>query len=116
MATPKRKAEEDAERDDADAKLARVPESEDDSMAAKEQPAAAGDGKGYVACLHEVSYPDGYDHANTESRAPTDAKPAKEYPFTLDPFQREAVRCLEAGESVLVSSVLMILSFWLMNH
>lgn len=63
MATPKRKAEEDAERDDADAKLARVPESEDDSMAAKEQPAAAGDGKGYVACLHEVSYPDGYDRS-----------------------------------------------------
>jgi ATP-dependent RNA helicase DOB1 len=32
------------------------------------------------------------------------AVPAKEYPFTLDPFQRQAVRCLERNESVLVSA------------
>ena len=29
-------------------------------------------------------------------------KPAKEYPFKLDPFQQTAVNCLEMGESVLV--------------
>lgn len=31
-------------------------------------------------------------------------KPAKEYPFTLDPFQKESVACLERRESVLVSA------------
>ena len=31
-------------------------------------------------------------------------KMAKEYPFTLDPFQARAVACLEANESVLVSA------------
>ncbi|XP_024395394.1 DExH-box ATP-dependent RNA helicase DExH9 [Physcomitrium patens] len=110
MATSKRKAEEDAERDDPAGKLARLPEPEndveDDAAAAEdgeEEPAANGNGNRYVACLHEVSYPEGYDHANGGERlAP--AKPAKEYPFTLDPFQREAIRCLEAGESVLVSA------------
>lgn len=109
MATSKRKAEEDAERDDPAGKLARLPEPEndveDDAAAAEdgeEEPAANGNGNRYVACLHEVSYPEGYDHANGGERlAP--AKPAKEYPFTLDPFQREAIRCLEAGESVLVN-------------
>ena len=31
-------------------------------------------------------------------------KPAKTYPFTLDPFQKRAVECLERNESVLVSA------------
>ena len=31
-------------------------------------------------------------------------KPAKEYPFELDPFQKQAVGCLERNESVLVSA------------
>ena len=30
--------------------------------------------------------------------------PAKEYPFVLDAFQKESVRCLENDESVLVSA------------
>jgi ATP-dependent RNA helicase DOB1 len=30
--------------------------------------------------------------------------PAKEYPFTLDPFQKEAILCLENNQSVLVSA------------
>ena len=30
--------------------------------------------------------------------------PAKEYPFTLDPFQTEAICCLENKQSVLVSA------------
>lgn len=38
-----------------------------------------------------------------KNRPPT-GKPAKEYPFTLDPFQRESVECLERGQSVLVSA------------
>lgn len=31
-------------------------------------------------------------------------KPAKEYPFILDPFQKEALLCLENNQSVLVSA------------
>jgi ATP-dependent RNA helicase DOB1 len=30
--------------------------------------------------------------------------PAKEYPFILDPFQKEALLCLENNQSVLVSA------------
>ena len=33
-----------------------------------------------------------------------EGKPAKEYPFILDPFQKEAVLCLENQRSVLVSA------------
>lgn len=32
------------------------------------------------------------------------AKPAKEYPFTLDPFQKQAIEYIERNESVLVSA------------
>lgn len=38
----------------------------------------------------------------SEYRPPV--KAAKEYPFVLDPFQNEAVKCLERNESVLVSA------------
>jgi ATP-dependent RNA helicase DOB1 len=34
----------------------------------------------------------------------TTSKPAKEYPFTLDPFQKSAIQFIEDGESVLVSA------------
>eukprot|EP00112_Aurelia_sp_Birch-Aquarium-sp1_P016633 Seg379.1 transcript_id=Seg379.1/GoldUCD/mRNA.D3Y31 product="Exosome RNA helicase MTR4" protein_id=Seg379.1/GoldUCD/D3Y31 len=34
----------------------------------------------------------------------TDEKPAKEYPFILDPFQKEALKCLSNNQSVLVSA------------
>lgn len=33
-----------------------------------------------------------------------EAKPAKEYPFELDPFQKRSVYCIERNESVLVSA------------
>ena len=33
-----------------------------------------------------------------------EGKPAKEYPFILDPFQKEALLCLENNQSVLVSA------------
>ncbi|KAJ6394957.1 hypothetical protein OIU77_024049 [Salix suchowensis] len=32
------------------------------------------------------------------------SKPAKEFPFTLDPFQSEAISCLDNGQSVMVSA------------
>ena len=104
MATPKRKADNDADLDESAAKQARLLESqgvsEDDT--AEEEPAA--NGKGYVACLHEVSYPEGYNHVRA-GRVPSSTKPAKVYPLTLDPFQRKAVWCLEARESVLVRTL-----------
>ncbi|XP_026391600.1 DExH-box ATP-dependent RNA helicase DExH9-like [Papaver somniferum] len=56
-----------------------------------------------AACIHEVSYPKGYTpplrRCNNSNR-----KPAKEYPFSLDSFQSEAIKCLDKGESVMVSA------------
>lgn len=31
-------------------------------------------------------------------------KPAKEYPFVLDPFQKEAILCIDNNQSVLISA------------
>ncbi|CAD7961221.1 unnamed protein product [Amoebophrya sp. A120] len=53
-----------------------------------------------VNCVHEMVKPKGY-----ESPALTkDFKPAKQYPYTLDTFQRRAIDCLEKRETVLVSA------------
>ncbi|KAL5813687.1 hypothetical protein ACOSQ4_024328 [Xanthoceras sorbifolium] len=57
-----------------------------------------------VTCLHDVSYPQGYVPSNASEAARLDNKPAKEYPFALDPFQSEAIKCLDSGESVMVSA------------
>lgn len=54
-----------------------------------------------IACLHDVSYPEGYVPPPPSSSA---SAPAKEFPFTLDPFQSESINCLENGESVMVSA------------
>ena len=35
---------------------------------------------------------------------PPSDKPAKEYPFVLDPFQKQSLLCLENNQSVLVSA------------
>ena len=35
---------------------------------------------------------------------PVNTEPAKTYPFILDPFQKEALLCLENNQSVLVSA------------
>ena len=35
---------------------------------------------------------------------PASTQPSKEYPFILDPFQKEAILCLENHQSVLVSA------------
>lgn len=54
-------------------------------------------------CVHEVAVPSGYPYVPmSETSLP--AKMAKEYPFTLDPFQKEAIKCIERRESVLVSA------------
>lgn len=60
-----------------------------------------------VACLHDVSYPEGYLPRKTLNLGSIDienSKPAKEFPFSLDPFQFEAIKCLDNGESVMVSA------------
>ncbi|XP_032241598.2 exosome RNA helicase MTR4 [Nematostella vectensis] len=53
------------------------------------------------ACSHEVAFPKGFEYTPLVQSA---AKPAKEYPFILDPFQKEALRCLENNKSVLISA------------
>ncbi|XP_027928311.1 DExH-box ATP-dependent RNA helicase DExH9 isoform X2 [Vigna unguiculata] len=54
-------------------------------------------------CVHHVSYPPGYTHPSSPPTQ-THAEPAKKFPFTLDPFQSQAITCLENGESVMVSA------------
>lgn len=53
------------------------------------------------ACNHEVAVPEGCEYIPLVQKA---AKPAKEYPFILDPFQKESLKCLENNQSVLVSA------------
>nr|GEU73064.1 DExH-box ATP-dependent RNA helicase DExH9 [Tanacetum cinerariifolium] len=57
-----------------------------------------------IACVHDVSYPENYVASPRKSDSEKDTKPAKEFPFSLDPFQSEAIHCLNAGESVMVSA------------
>ena len=67
-----------------------------------------------VACLHDVSFPPGYVPSSSSTgpaAAEADAKPAKEFPFTLDPFQSEAIKCLNNGESVMVRFLLLLLLY-----
>nr|POE89617.1 dexh-box atp-dependent rna helicase dexh9 [Quercus suber] len=47
-----------------------------------------------VACLHDVSYPEGYVPPHSPSSSAS--APAKEFPFTLDSFQSESINCLES--------------------
>ncbi|VDL60225.1 unnamed protein product [Hymenolepis diminuta] len=55
-----------------------------------------------TGCLHEVVLPVGVDRF--KPLVPISQTPAKTYPFKLDPFQREAVLCIENDQSVLVSA------------
>lgn len=57
-----------------------------------------------VACVHDVSYPEGYIPSSCPRIVRDNPKPAKEFPFVLDPFQTEAIKCLDGGESVMVSA------------
>ncbi len=53
-------------------------------------------------CNHEVALPNDVEYQPLKNNPNT--VPAKEYPFTLDPFQKEAILCLENNQSVLVSA------------
>lgn len=52
-------------------------------------------------CSHEVALPLNDEYKPLKARV---GKAAKEYPFVLDPFQREAILCIDNNESVLVSA------------
>ncbi|KAL7304922.1 hypothetical protein TKK_0002720 [Trichogramma kaykai] len=53
------------------------------------------------SCTHEVAIPSDYTYLPLEQKT---TKPAKEYKFVLDPFQKEAILCIENDQSVLVSA------------
>lgn len=54
-----------------------------------------------MTCSHEVALPEDW----VEPPPPATVKPAaRTYPFTLDPFQKESIECLEKGQSVLVAA------------
>lgn len=53
------------------------------------------------ACTHEVACPPGQSYVPLQ---PSRIEPAKVYPFTLDPFQKESILCVDNNQSVLVSA------------
>lgn len=52
-------------------------------------------------CTHEVAIPPNIVYAPLVQRT---GPPAKEYSFILDPFQKEAISCIDNLQSVLVSA------------
>uniref|UniRef100_A0A8C5L4F4 RNA helicase n=1 Tax=Jaculus jaculus TaxID=51337 RepID=A0A8C5L4F4_JACJA len=52
-------------------------------------------------CTHEVALPADENYVPLRPRV---GKAAKEYPFILDAFQREAIQCVDNNQSVLVSA------------
>ncbi|KAM9306492.1 LOW QUALITY PROTEIN: exosome RNA helicase MTR4 [Pholidichthys leucotaenia] len=52
-------------------------------------------------CSHEVALAENDEYKPLKPRV---GKAAKEYPFVLDPFQREAILCIDNNQSVLVSA------------
>ncbi|XP_037301563.1 LOW QUALITY PROTEIN: exosome RNA helicase MTR4 [Manduca sexta] len=55
----------------------------------------------HEGCTHEVAIPPKHDYAPL---APLTSEPAKQYSFILDPFQKEAILCIDNLQSVLVSA------------
>ena len=62
--------------------------------------------EGSRSCVLETAYPPFWDHSKPEPPPlpPSSLPPAKTYPFTLDPFQSQAIASLERNQSVLVSA------------
>lgn len=52
---------------------------------------------------HQVALPPDYPYVPLSEHKPPE-KPAREWAFTLDPFQQVAIKSIERGESVLVSA------------
>ncbi|CAH0727479.1 unnamed protein product, partial [Brenthis ino] len=55
----------------------------------------------HEGCTHEVALPPNHDYAPL---LPITSEPAKQYSFILDPFQKEAIMCIDNLQSVLVSA------------
>ena len=56
-------------------------------------------------CLHEVVCPIDAEYVPLRDLSENEGyKPAKEYEFILDPFQKKAILCIENNQSVLVSA------------
>lgn len=53
------------------------------------------------SCTHEVAIPPDQEFVPLEYK---EGKAAKKYKFILDPFQNEAILCIENNQSVLVSA------------
>ncbi|XP_057674378.1 exosome RNA helicase MTR4 [Corythoichthys intestinalis] len=62
----------------------------------KVEPVETGEG-----CSHEVALPASDEYKPLKPRV---GNAAKEYPFVLDPFQQEAILCIDNNQSVLVSA------------
>lgn len=59
---------------------------------------------GGKSCIHQVAWPPGEQGtSDPPPRVPAE-KMAKEYPFSIDPFQQTAIDALENGDSVLVAA------------
>ena len=56
---------------------------------------------GHSGCVHEVSVPQDIEYTPL---VPSNEPPLRDFPFKLDPFQQEAINCLEGNHSVLVSA------------
>lgn len=52
-------------------------------------------------CTHEVAVPPNCEYSPL---VPISAEPAKQYSFILDPFQKEAILCIDNVQSVLISA------------
>ncbi|KAJ2948128.1 hypothetical protein O0L34_g9927 [Tuta absoluta] len=55
----------------------------------------------HEGCTHEVAIPPNHEYAPL---VPLTSDPAKQYSFILDPFQKEAIMCIDNLQSVLVSA------------
>lgn len=55
----------------------------------------------HEGCTHEVAIPPNHEYAPL---LPITSEPAKQYSFILDPFQKEAIMCIDNLQSVLVSA------------
>ncbi|CAB3240962.1 unnamed protein product [Arctia plantaginis] len=55
----------------------------------------------HEGCTHEVAIPPNHEYAPL---MPLTSEPAKQYSFILDPFQKEAILCIDNLQSVLVSA------------
>lgn len=55
----------------------------------------------HEGCTHEVAVPPDHEYVPLTA---VSGPPAKVYKFILDPFQREAILCIDNNQSVLVSA------------